>query len=173
MWVGTVSQSELLSSFDEGSLFSFGSSGDSIGGSVLSSEVVGDGRIVSGSVREGLFREISHVSRRRQGRKYLDSHSSFEIFGNGTVSSFPESQELVVILGIREDDDSLVILSRSSKKGNSSNVYLLHRFGDRGSRDLGDSLVERVEVADDDSDGRDLLSVEISEVGWNISSENS
>lgn len=46
-----------------------------------------------------------------------------------------------------------MVLGRSSKKSDSSNVDFLDSFGDRGRRDLGDGLVERVQVADDDGDG--------------------
>jgi hypothetical protein len=52
--VGSVAEGELLGAGDEVGLLLSGSGGDGVSGRVLAAEVVGDGRVVSGSLGEGL-----------------------------------------------------------------------------------------------------------------------
>lgn len=65
-----------------------------------------------------------------------------------------------------------MVLGSRSKEGNSTNVDFLDCLGDSGSRDFRDGLVERVEVANDHGNSRDLLGGEVGEVGRNVTREN-
>ena len=60
--VGTISEGELLSSLNESSRVGLGSGGDSIGGGVLTTEVVGNGRVVSSGMRECLHNHMRSCS---------------------------------------------------------------------------------------------------------------
>ena len=108
----------------------------------------------------------------RNIRTHLDGHPLLEVLSDGSVSGLPEGQELGIVVGIRKDDDSSVVLGCRTEKGNSSNVDLLDGLCDRGSGDLGDRLVERVEVADDYGDGCNLLSLEVRNVRGDVTSED-
>lgn len=72
MGVGSVTKSELLSSFSEESLLVFGGGGDRVGRGVLASEVVGDSGIVGSSVREGLLSK-----RKQSGQLEMEYRGSF------------------------------------------------------------------------------------------------
>ena len=88
MRVGTVSESELLSTLDEGSLVGFGGSGDSIGGSVLTTEVVGDGGVVSSGVRESLHNHISTESCGRAMKRTLTAIRRLKSSGTDPLPAF-------------------------------------------------------------------------------------
>lgn len=105
-------------------------------------------------------------------KTHLDSHAPPEVLSNLTVTLLPLRKELVVILGVGKDDDTVVVLGGGTKKGHSSNVDLLDGLGDGRGGDTSDGLVEGVEVADDDGDGGDLLSLEVLLVGGDVASED-
>lgn len=65
-----------------------------------------------------------------------------------------------------------MILGRGAKEGHASNVDLLDRLSDGRGRNLGDGLVEGVQVADDDRDGGDLLGVEVGDVRGDVAGED-
>jgi hypothetical protein len=115
---------------------------------------------------------ISSCPRTEDTRSDLDGHPLLEVLGDGTVSRLPEGKELGVVGRVREDDDSSVVLGSGTKESHSSNVDLLDGLGDGGRRDLGDGLVERVEVADDDRDGSDLLGLEVGDIRGNVTGED-
>ena len=83
----------------------------------------------------------------------------------------PSAQEAIVIGGIGKDGDPLVILGRSAKKGDTSNVNLFDRVCESASR-FRDGLGEWIEVADHDRDGGNRLGFEILFVGRDRTGEN-
>jgi len=91
-----------------------------------------------------------------------------ELVRDLTLSSLELSEEFLVILGVGEDDDTVVVLGGRTKKGNSSNVDFLDGFRDRRRGDASDSFVERVKVANNDGDGSDLLGDEVGLIRRNI-----
>jgi hypothetical protein len=95
-----------------------------------------------------------------------------ELIRNLSLSSLPLRKEFLVILGIGEDDNSVVVLGSSTEKGYTSDVNFLDGFRDRRRRNAGDSLVERVEVANDDRDRSDLLGEEVGLVRGDVASED-
>lgn len=106
------------------------------------------------------------------GEPHLDGHALPELIRHGAVAGLPLGEELVIVLGVREDDDAVVVLCRGAEKGDAANVDLLDGLGDRGGRDAGDRLVERVQVAHDDGDGRDLVGLEVGGVRGDVAGED-
>ena len=104
---------------------------------------------------------------------HLDGHAATEVLRDGAVSTLPLGQELVVVPGVREDHDAAVVLGRGAEERDASDVDLLDGLGDCGRGNLGDGLVEGVQVADDDRDGRDLLGLEVRDVGRDVTGEDS
>ena len=76
------------------------------------------------------------------------------------LAVFPSAQEVVVIGRIGKDGDPLVILGRSTEKGDTSDVNFFDRVCESASR-FRDGLGEWVEVANHDRDGRNRLGFEI------------
>jgi hypothetical protein len=105
-------------------------------------------------------------------RAHLDGHAAPEVVGDLSISSLPLRKELVVVLGVGEDDDTVVVLGSGTKKGHSSNVDLLDGLGDGRSGDAGDGLVEGVEVANDNGDGSNLLGLEVGLVRGDVAGED-
>lgn len=68
----------------------------------------------------------------------------------------------------RNDGDTAVVLGSSTKEGDTANVNLLNGTGKSAIR-LGGLKDERVEVADNEGDGRDLVGSEVGKVRRNIS----
>jgi len=95
-----------------------------------------------------------------------------ELVRDLTLSSLELGEELLVILGIREDDNTVVVLGSSTEKGDTSNVNFLNGFGNRRRRDASDGFVERVKVANNDGDGSDLLGDEVGLIRGNVPSED-
>lgn len=120
---------------------------------VLLPEVVSDRSIVLGG----------HLER-------LEGQSSLGLLGNLAVG-LPLGENGLVVGRGREDRDSSVVLSSSSKKGDSSDVDLLDGSGE-GAVGSGDGGLEGVEVADDEGDGGDFVGGEISEIGSDVSGED-
>lgn len=114
----------------------------------------------------------SSCDARERREANLDGHATAEVLRDGAVATLPLSEELVVVLGVREDHDATVVLGCGAKEGDASNVDFLNGLGDGRRRDLGDSLVEWVEVADNDGDGCDLLRLEVRDVGGDVASED-
>lgn len=104
---------------------------------VLLAEELGDGGVVVGSVLKGL-EGVSVAA------------------GLGDLALLELSEEASVVVGVAEDGDSLVVLGSGSDEGNAANVNLLDSLGD-ADVDLGDSVLEGVEVADDVVDLVDVL----------------
>lgn len=104
---------------------------------VLLAEELGDGRVVVGSVLKSL--EGVHLAA-----------------GIGDVALLELGQEVVVVVGVAEDGDARVVLCGGADQGDTANVNLLDGLGD-GDVDLGDCVLEGVQVADDIVDLVDVL----------------
>lgn len=143
--VGTVSERQsLVANTGSGNQVLFG-----IGRRVHLSEVVCD-RLVVGL---GAFER-------------LQCQSSLGRVGDGLVL-LPFAQDDVVVRGRRNDRDTGMVLGRSSEKGDTSDVDLLNGTGERAVGLL--SLQnERVKVADDQGDGRDLVGSQVGQVGFDV-----
>ena len=136
MRVGAISQRSPLNS--SGKLFRV-----EITGSVFLPEVSADTIVVFGR----------HLKR-------LKSKFAPKLFSDIPLTVLPSLQEVIVIGGIGKDGDPFVILCRSTKKGNTPDINLLDRVLE-GTFRFCDGLSERVEIANDDRDGRNRLSFEI------------
>lgn len=97
--------------------------------SVLLAEELGDGGIVVGSVLEGL-EGVSVAA------------------ALGDIALLKLLEEASVVVGVAEDGNTLVVLGGSADESNTTNVDLFDSLGD-ADVDLGDSVLEGVEVADD------------------------
>lgn len=120
--------------------------------SVLLSEELGDGGIVVGSVLEGL--EGIGVAARL-----------------GDLALLKLAQEASVVVGVAKDGDTLVVLGCSTDKGNTTNIDLLDGLGD-ADVDLGDGVLEGVQVADNVVDLVDVLLGKILLVGGKVSGQD-
>ena len=97
--------------------------------SILLAEELGDGGIVIGSVLEG-----------------LEGVSVAAALGDLALLELLE--ETSVVVGVAEDGNSLVVLGGSTDKSNTTNIDFLNSLGD-ADVDLGDGVLEGVQVADD------------------------
>lgn len=97
--------------------------------SVLLAEELRDGSIIVGSVLEG-----------------LEGVSVAAALGDLALLELLE--EASVVVGVAEDGNALVVLGSSADQSNTTNIDFLNSFGD-ADVDLGDSVLEGVEVADD------------------------
>ena len=77
-----------------------------------------------------------------------------------TVARLPLLQEFSIVRRVGEDRDALVVLRSRAEKGDAADINLFDRVSERAVG-LGDGVCERVEVADDDGDGGDLLGLEV------------
>lgn len=80
-------------------------------------------------------------------------------------------QEVVVGVGVAQDGDSGVVLCGSTNQGDSTNVNLFNSLGD-GDIDLGDSVLEGVQVADDIVNLVDVLLGEVLLIRGEVTSKN-
>lgn len=103
---------------------------------------------------------------------HLDGHTLTELVRDLSLASLPLREELFVVLGVGKDDNAIMVLGSGTEKSDTSDVDFLDGFGDRRRGDASDSLVERVEVADDDRDRCDLLGEEIRLVGRDVARED-
>ena len=92
--------------------------------------------------------------------KCLEREFASQRLPNIPLTVLPSLQKVVVIGRIGKDGDPFVILRRSPKKGDPSNINLLDRVCESTSR-FCDSFGERIEVANHDRDGRNRLGFEI------------
>jgi len=120
--------------------------------SVLLAEELGDGGIVIGSVLEG-----------------LEGVSVAAALGDLALLELLE--ETSVVVGVAEDGNSLVVLGSSADKSNTTNVDFLNSLGD-ADVDLGDSVLEGVQVADDVVNLVDVLIGEVLLVRGEISGQD-
>jgi hypothetical protein len=97
--------------------------------SVLLAEELGDSGIVVGSVLEG-----------------LESVSVAAALAD--IALFELLEEASVVVGVAEDGNTLVVLGGSADESDTTDVDFLDSLGD-ADVDLGDSVLEGVEVADD------------------------
>jgi hypothetical protein len=95
-----------------------------------------------------------------------------ELVRNLSLAGLPLREEFLVVLGVGEDDNSVVVLGSGTEKGYTSDVDFLDGFRDGRRGNASDSLVERVKVADDDRDGSDLLGEKVGLVGRDVASED-
>ena len=119
---------------------------------VVFTEVTADGIVVLRRLLKGLESEIASS-------------------GLVNASLLPRVQELCVILRVRQDRDASVVLSSSTEESHTADVDLFDGIGQSAVR-LGDGLVERVQVAHDNGNGRDSLSFEILLIGRDVASED-
>ena len=82
------------------------------------------------------------------------------------VSRLPLLQEFSIVRRVGEDRNTLVVLRGRAEKGDAADIDLFDRVSERAVG-LGNGVCERVEVADDDGDGGDLLRLEVRLVRWN------
>ncbi len=109
--------------------------------SILLAEEVGDRGVVVGSVLESLERiELSAG---------LLNFAGLELF-----------QELGIVIGVAQDGNASVVLGSSPDESDAADIDLLNSLGDRDV-DLGHSVLERVQVADDIIDLVDVLLGEV------------
>lgn len=80
-------------------------------------------------------------------------------------------EEASVVVRVAEDSDALVVLGGSTDKSNTTNVNLLNGLRD-ADVDLGDGILEGVEVADDIIDLVDVLLGEVLLVGGEITGQD-
>lgn len=83
-----------------------------------------------------------------------------KLLPNIPLTVLPSFQEVIIIGGIGKNGDPFVILRRSTEERNASDINLLDRIFEGAPR-FCDGLGERIEVANDDRDGRNRLSLEI------------
>lgn len=83
----------------------------------------------------------------------------------------PRLEKFRIVGGVREHRDALMVLRSGTEERHASDVNLFYGIGERAVR-LGDGGGERVEIADDDGDGRDRLRLEICFVGRDGASKN-
>ena len=76
------------------------------------------------------------------------------------LARIPRGKELGIVCGVGEDRDALMVLRGRAQKGDATDVDLFDRVGERAVG-FGDGVCERVEVADDDGDGGDLLRLKV------------
>lgn len=119
---------------------------------VLLAEELGDGGIVVGSVLEGFEGVLVSA-------------------GLGDLSLLELLEETGIILGVAEDGDTLVVLGGSTDEGDTTNVNLLNGLGD-ADIDLGYSVLEGVEVADDIVDLVDVLLGEVLLIGSKVTGQD-
>lgn len=119
---------------------------------VLLAEEVGDGSVVVGRVFKGL--EGVSVAARL-----------------GDLALLELLEEASVVVGVREDGDTLVVLGGGTDESDSTNVDLLDGLGD-ADVDLGNSLLEGVQVADDIVDLVDVLVGEILLIRLEVAGED-
>lgn len=81
------------------------------------------------------------------------------------------AQEAGVVGGIAEDGDSLVVLGGSADERHAANVNLLDSLGD-ADVDLGNGVLERVQVADDIVHLVDVLVGKVLLVRLEVASKN-
>jgi hypothetical protein len=81
------------------------------------------------------------------------------------VPLLPGFQERRVVPGIGEDGDAVVVLGGGAQERDAADVDLFDCVCE-GAGGFGDGFCERVEVADDDGDGRDALCLEVFFVRW-------
>jgi hypothetical protein len=105
-------------------------------------------------------------------KTHLDGHALPELVRDLTVAGLPLSEELIVVLGVAKDGNTVVVLSGGTEKGDTSDVDLLDGLSDGGRGNAGDSLVEGVEVADNDVDGGNALGLEVLLVGGDVAGED-
>ena len=82
------------------------------------------------------------------------------------VARLPLLQEFSVVRRVGEDRDALMVLRGRAEEGDAADVNFFDRVGERAVG-LGDGVCERVEVANDNGDGGDLLGLEVRLVRWN------
>lgn len=119
---------------------------------VLLAEELGDSSIVVGSMLESL--EGIAVTA-----------------GLGDLALLELLEEASVIVRIAENSDALVVLGGSTDKSNTTDVNLLNGLRD-ADVDLGDGILEGVEVADDIIDLVDVLLGEVLLVGGEITGQD-
>lgn len=119
---------------------------------VLLAEEARDGSVVVGRVLKGL--EGVSVSARL-----------------GNFALLKLLQETSVVLGIAEDGNTSVVLGGGTDQGHATNVNLLNGLGD-ADVDLGNGVLEGVQVADDIVDLGDALLSQILLIGVEVTGEN-
>ena len=77
-----------------------------------------------------------------------------------TLASRPRSKELGVVARVRKHGHARVVLRSRTQERDAADVDLFDRVSERAVG-LGNGVCERVEVADDDGDGGDLLGLEV------------
>lgn len=81
------------------------------------------------------------------------------------------AQEASVVLGITQDGDALVVLGSSADEGHATDIDLLDSLGD-ADVDLGDGVLEGIEVADNKVHLVDVLVGEILLIGSEVTGED-
>lgn len=81
------------------------------------------------------------------------------------------AQEASIVVGVAEDGDPLVVLGSSADERHAANINLLDGLGD-ADVDLGNSILEGVQVADDVVNLIDVLVCKVLLVGFEVASEN-
>ena len=120
--------------------------------SVLLAEEARDGGVVVGGLLEGLQGIVLAAS--------LVDGTSLELL-----------EELVVVGGVRQNGDTLVVLGRSAEQSDTTDIDLLDGLVN-GDVDLGDGLLEGVQVANDEVNLGDLLLGEVLLVGFDVAGKD-
>lgn len=89
----------------------------------------------------------------------------------GDLTGLELLEEFRVVSGVRQDSDTLVVLGCGAEQSHTTDINLLNGLVD-GDVDLGDGLLEGVQVADDEVDLGDLLLGEVLLVGLDVSGKD-
>lgn len=89
----------------------------------------------------------------------------------GDLALLQLTEEASVVLRITQNCDTLVVLRSSADESNAANVNLLNSFWD-ADVDLGNGVLEGVEVADDEVDLVDVLVGQVLLIGSEVASED-
>lgn len=100
---------------------------------------------------------------------YLQSENVTGFLRDLTFAKFGNDSS--IILGIRDDGDTAVVLSSSAQKSNTTNINLFNGLRNSDTL-LSNSLLKGIQVADDNVNLLDLLLGKILLIAFDIASEN-